>query len=126
MRHGRGFGTGANTRERGDFLESLGGAYHVGDSPKEKPFAFTLLRYLPSQCGYDPDVPQARGRVGECGASISNMWDLEDLFGEKKVENTEVIFITPDASLPFIAQYVAYAESHGIPTNKSLSVINLL
>jgi methylmalonyl-CoA mutase N-terminal domain/subunit len=118
MRHGRGFGTGANTRERGDFLESLGGAYHVGDSPKEKPFAFTLLLDLPSQCGYDPDVPQARGRVGECGVSISNMWDLEDLFGEKKVENTEVIFITPDASLPFIAQYVAYAESHGIPTNK--------
>jgi methylmalonyl-CoA mutase N-terminal domain/subunit len=118
MRHGFGYGTGADTRARNEFLEDLGGAYHVGEKSEEKPFAFTLLLDLPSQCGYDPDAPQACGRIGECGASISNMWDLKELFDGKNVENTEVIFITPDASLSFIAQYVAYAESRGIPLEK--------
>ena len=115
MRHGRGYGTTEDTRERGEFFEALGGAYHVGEEASDKPFAFTLLLDLPSQCGYDPDAPEASGRVGECGASISNMWDLKALFEGKNIENTEVIFITPDASLSFIAQYIAYAESRGIP-----------
>jgi len=118
MRHGFGYGTGVDTRARDEFLEDLGGAYHVGEKPEDKPFPFTLLLDLPSQCGYDPDTPEARGRIGECGVSISNMWDLKELFGGKNIENTEAIFITPDASLSFVAQYVAYAESRGIPPEK--------
>jgi len=118
MRHGHGYGTTEDTRKREEFFEAIGGAYHVGETAEDKPFAFTLALDLPSQCGYDPDAPEALGRVGECGVSISNMWDLKELFEGKKIENTEVIFITPDASLSFIAQYVAYAETRGIPAEK--------
>jgi methylmalonyl-CoA mutase N-terminal domain/subunit len=118
MRHGHGYGITEDTRKREEFLEALGGAYHVGEKAEDKPFAFTLLLDLPSQCGYDPDAREASGRIGECGVSISNMWDLKELFDGRKIENTEVIFITPDASLSFIAQYVAYAENRGIPPEK--------
>jgi methylmalonyl-CoA mutase, N-terminal domain len=118
MRHGHGFGVGTDTRARNKYLESLGGAYHVGERSEEKPFASTLLVDLPSQCGYDPDAPEARGRIGECGVSISNMWDLKDLFDDKKIENTETIFIAPDASLSLVAQYVVYAEGRGIPPER--------
>lgn len=118
MRHGHGFGVGEDTRKRTEFLEALGGAYHVGENAEEKPFASTLLLDLPSQCGYDPDASEARGRIGECGVSISNMWDLKDLFDDKNIENTETIFITPDASLSFVAQYVAYGEGRGIPPER--------
>ena len=113
MRHGHGFGTAGDTRKREEFFEALGGAYHVGEKPEDKPFAFTLALDLPSQCGYDPDALESQGRVGECGVSISNMWDLNDLFDNTKIENTEVIFITPDAALSFIAQYVARAYEIG-------------
>jgi methylmalonyl-CoA mutase N-terminal domain/subunit len=126
MRHGYGFGQTGDSRKRKEFFEALGGAYHVGERPEEKPFPFTILLDLSSQCGYDPDAPEARGRVGECGASISNMWDLEELFDGNDIEKTEVIFITPNASLSFIAQYIVYAENRGIPTkNLRLKACNI-
>ncbi len=118
MRHGYGYGRGEDTRQRKDFLESLGMAYHVGEHAEEKPAPYTLLIDLPTQQGYDPDAPEAQGKVGECGLSISNMWELERLFDGKPIDKTEVIFITPDSALPCIAQYIVYGENRGIPAER--------
>ena len=37
---------------------------------------------LPTQCGYDPDHPLARGEVGKVGVPVSTIEDMEALLTE--------------------------------------------
>jgi methylmalonyl-CoA mutase N-terminal domain/subunit len=72
MRIGFGFGTGKNTKERWEYLKKLGMKLHVGTEESENDFPkFTILTDLPHQRGYDADDIVARGRVGDCGLSLS-------------------------------------------------------
>jgi ethylmalonyl-CoA mutase len=70
---------------------------------------------LPTQNGYDPDAPVARGEVGRAGVSISHWRDMEDLLDGIPLGaiNTSM---TINATAPFIfALYLVVAEKQGVP-----------
>ncbi len=103
MTHIYGYGTAKETRERREWLAKLGSRLHVGR--EEYIFAIDL----PTQSGLDPDEPEARGKVGDCGISISTLKDLEILFEGLPLEKVLTMFIAFDGVLPVTALYAAYA-----------------
>jgi len=69
---------------------------------------------LPTQNGYDPDAPVARGEVGKAGVSISHWRDMEELLAGIPLDaiNTSM---TINATAPFLlALYLVVAEKHGV------------
>ena len=70
---------------------------------------------LPTQNGYDPDAPVARGEVGEAGVSICHWNDMERLFEGIPLQSINTS-MTINATAPFIlALYLVVAEKHGVP-----------
>src|SRR5438552_7709814 len=70
---------------------------------------------LPTQCGYDPDHPLARGEVGKVGVPISTIEDLEALFEGIPLEKMNTS-MTINATAPWLlALYIALAEKRGTP-----------
>ncbi len=70
---------------------------------------------LPTQNGYDPDAPVARGEVGEAGVSICHWQDMEALFAGIPLESINTS-MTINSTAPFIlALYLVVAEKHGVP-----------
>ena len=70
---------------------------------------------LPTQNGYDPDAPVARGEVGEAGVSICHWQDMERLFEGIPLQSINTS-MTINATAPFIlALYLVVAEKHGVP-----------
>ncbi len=70
---------------------------------------------LPTQNGYDPDAPVARGEVGEAGVSICHWNDMETLFAGIPLQSINTS-MTINATAPFIlALYLVVAEKHGVP-----------
>ncbi len=115
MRTGYGYGTGDDTLDRRQFLENLGFTQSMGTG---KPAPATLLIDLPTMYGYDADAPEARGRVGRDGMSLSTIRDLEILFQDAPLDQFETIFIAHDSSISCVAMYIAYAQRRGIPQEK--------
>ena len=105
MAHGYGFGTAEETRRRREWLTKLGSTLHVG---KEGFTTYVLAIDLPTQRGFDPDEPEARGRVGDCGLSISTMEDLKILYDGLPIDKIFTTFIALDNTLPVNAVYAAY------------------
>ena len=70
---------------------------------------------LPTQNGYDPDAPVARGEVGEAGVSICHWKDMERLFEDIPFQSINTS-MTINATAPFVlALYLVVAEKHGVP-----------
>ncbi len=70
---------------------------------------------LPTQNGYDPDAPVARGEVGEAGVSICHWQDMETLFAGIPLQSINTS-MTINSTAPFIlALYLVVAEKHGVP-----------
>jgi (2R)-ethylmalonyl-CoA mutase len=70
---------------------------------------------LPTQNGYDPDAPVARGEVGEAGVSICHWQDMESLFAGIPLESINTS-MTINSTAPFLlALYLVVAEKHGVP-----------
>jgi (2R)-ethylmalonyl-CoA mutase len=70
---------------------------------------------LPTQNGYDPDAPVARGEVGEAGVSICHWNDLETLFAGIPLQSINTS-MTINATAPFLlALYLVVAEKQGVP-----------
>ncbi len=114
MRIGFGYGTGKDTRARWEYLKKLGMTLHVGTQESEDAFPkFTILTDLPHQRGYDADDIVARGRVGDCGLSLSTIEDLDQLFGDLPLDKLQVTFITYDPTLTLTAMYSVYARQRG-------------
>jgi len=114
MRIGFGYGTGKDTKERWEYLKKLGMRLHVGTEESEDEFPkFTILTDLPHQRGYDADDIVARGRVGDCGLSLSTIEDLDLLFGGLPLDKLQVTFITYDPTLTLTAMYTVYAQQRG-------------
>ena len=69
---------------------------------------------LPTQTGYDPDHPLARGEVGKVGVPVSHLGDMATLLDGIPVDtmNTSMTINAPAAWL--LALYVAHAESQGV------------
>ncbi len=68
---------------------------------------------LPTQTGYDPDHPLARGEVGKVGVPVSHLGDMRALFDQIPVEKMNTS-MTINATAPWmLALYVALAQEQG-------------
>ena len=69
---------------------------------------------LPTQTGYDPDHPLARGEVGKVGVPVSHLGDMRALFESIPLEKMNTS-MTINATAPWLmALYVALAEERGV------------
>lgn len=69
---------------------------------------------LPTQTGYDPDHPLARGEVGKVGVPISHLDDMDVLFDQLPLDQMNTS-MTINAVAPWmLALYIALAERRGI------------
>ncbi|TAK56596.1 MAG: hypothetical protein EPO25_00150 [Gammaproteobacteria bacterium] len=126
MRQPVALGLSKDTRARMEYLEKLGWQLFIGEDEANRLHVQNIALDICSQQGYDPDAPEARGRVGRDGTSLSNMWDFEELYEGKDLTKTEVFFASPDGQLPCLAAYLVYAERRGVPWDKlRLKVSNL-
>src|SRR3954452_23248785 len=73
---------------------------------------------LPTQTGYDPDDPKARGEVGKVGVPVAHLGHMQQLLdGIPQGEmNTSMTINAPAAWL--LGLYVANAEDHGVPSQQ--------
>ncbi len=98
-----GFGDAREANER--FLANL----------KQGQRGLSIAFDLPTQNGYDPDAPVARGEVGEAGVSICHWQDMERLFENIPLHSINTS-MTINATAPFLlALYLVVAEKHGVP-----------
>jgi len=69
---------------------------------------------LPTQCGYDPDAPPARGEVGKVGVPVAHLGHMRTLLEGIPVGemNTSMTINAPAAWL--LGLYVANAEEQGV------------
>jgi (2R)-ethylmalonyl-CoA mutase len=69
---------------------------------------------LPTQTGYDPDSPMAKGEVGKVGAPVGHLGDMRTLLaGIAPGEMNTSMTINATAAW-LLALYVANAEEHGV------------
>ena len=126
MRQPVALGLSKDTRARMEYLEKIGWGLFIGQEEKDKLYVQNIALDICSQQGFDPDAPEARGRVGRDGTCLSNMWDYEELYEGRDLTRTEIFYATPDGQLPCLAGYLAYAEKQGVPWDKlRLKVSNL-
>jgi methylmalonyl-CoA mutase N-terminal domain/subunit len=122
-----GYATGEQTRERWEFMRNMGvtGSQSGGEAEELAP-AMVMVD-VPTAHGFDPDAPEARGRVGACGFSLSNKEDLKPLFDGVPLDKVQVTFTSLNATLAAIALYVAYARERGYsPEQLNMRGSNLL
>ncbi len=101
-----GFGDARQANQR--FLENL----------KQGQKGLSIAFDLPTQNGYDPDAPVARGEVGEAGVSVCHWRDMEELFAGIPLGGINTS-MTINSTAPFIlGLYLVVAEKHGVPWTK--------
>ena len=73
---------------------------------------------LPTQTGYDPDDPRARGEVGKVGVPVATIGHMRQLLDGIPVGemNTSMTINAPAAWM--LALYVAHAEEQGVPSQQ--------
>src|SRR4030043_1896508 len=73
---------------------------------------------LPTQLGYDPDHPMARGEVGRTGIAIKSLKDWEIIFEGIEREETFAGTVTNAQAAVILAMHVALAEKQGVNLKK--------
>lgn len=68
---------------------------------------------LPTQTGYDPDDPMARGEVGKVGVSIATIQDMQDLFRGLDLAQMNTSMTINATAIWLYALYLAVADIHG-------------
>ena len=69
---------------------------------------------LPTQTGYDPDAPEARGEVGRVGVPVSHLGHMEALLDEIPLEEMNTS-MTINATAPWLlGLYLAAAQRRGV------------
>jgi len=107
-----GYGLPEQTRERMDLLKQMGDRGYFGKD------AYNLVFDLVAKAGYDPDNPEAKGRVGVAGCHFATQDDFDHLFHDMDLTKVSVVHNICRATLVEISMYVAYLEKKGIPINK--------
>src|SRR6059036_1696226 len=102
MRQYAGFGSAAETNKRYRFLLEQGQT------------GLSVAFDLPTQMGYDPDAPIARGEVGKVGVSIASIEDMEDLFEGIPLDRVSTSMTINATASVLLALYVATAKRRGI------------
>jgi len=73
---------------------------------------------LPTQTGYDPDHPLARGEVGKVGVPVSHIGDMRTLFESIPLATMNTSMTINATAAWLLALYVAVADEQGIPRNQ--------
>jgi len=102
MRQYAGFGSAAETNERFRFLLDQGQT------------GLSVAFDLPTQMGYDPDHPMARGEVGKVGVSIASIEDMRRLFDQIPLGKVSTSMTINSTAAILLAMYVAVAEEQGV------------
>jgi (2R)-ethylmalonyl-CoA mutase len=69
---------------------------------------------LPTQTGYDPDDPLARGEVGKVGVPVPHLGEMRTLFEEIPIEEMNTSMTINATAMWLYGLYVALAEERGI------------
>src|SRR5437764_12711088 len=113
MRQYAGFGSAAETNKRYRFLLDQGQT------------GLSVAFDLPTQMGYDPDHPIARGEVGKVGVSIATLEDMQDLFEGIPLDRVSTSMTINATASILLALYVAVARRQAvIPTTPSATTQN--
>lgn len=107
-----GYGLPEQTRERMDLLSREGMRGYFGGG------VYNLVYDLVSQAGYDPDHPEARGRVGQCGVSVATVKDMELLFRGLPLDKSNVVHIIGEPTMAILAMFIVAGERMGYAKDK--------
>ena len=79
-----------------------------------------ILFDLPTIRGYNSDDPEAEGNVGQCGAAVDSLWDMDAFFKDIALDavSTSIVTHLPSTSLVIPGMYFGVAEKRGIPLAK--------
>ncbi|MEK7384833.1 MAG: methylmalonyl-CoA mutase family protein [candidate division NC10 bacterium] len=106
MRQYAGFGSAAETNKRYRFLLDQGQT------------GLSVAFDLPTQMGYDPDAPMARGEVGKVGVSIASLEDMQDAFEGIPLDRVSTSMTINATASILLALYVATAKRQGVPPER--------
>ena len=73
---------------------------------------------LPTQTGYDPDHPLARGEVGKVGVPISHIGDMRVLFDQIPLEQMNTSMTINATAAWLLSLYIAVADEQGADRSK--------
>ncbi len=73
---------------------------------------------LPTQTGYDPDSPLARGEVGKVGVPIVHLGHMEALLDQIPVGEMNTSMTINATAAWMLGLYVANAEDQGVPSRQ--------
>src|SRR4051794_41664814 len=71
---------------------------------------------LPTQTGYDPDAPEARGEVGKVGVPVAHLGHMRQLLEGIPVGEMNTSMTINATAAWLLGLYVANAEEHGVAT----------
>src|SRR5262245_35590529 len=106
MRQYAGFGSAVETNKRYRFLLEQGQT------------GLSVAFDLPTQMGYDPDAPMARGETGKVGVSIASLEDMHDLFEGIPLDRVSTSMTINASASILLALYVATARRQGVAAEK--------
>ena len=69
---------------------------------------------LPTQTGYDPDSPMARGEVGKVGVPIAHLGDMRQLLEQIPLDRMNTSMTINAPAMWLFALYVTLAEEQGV------------
>ncbi len=69
---------------------------------------------LPTQTGYDPDDPIARGEVGKVGVPVAHRGDMETLFSGIPLDKMNTSMTINATAAWLLALYIVVAEEQGV------------
>src|SRR5258705_12215221 len=102
MRQYAGFSTAVETNRRFRYLLEQGQT------------GLSVAFDLPTQMGYDPDAPMARGETGKVGVSIASLEDMQDLFEGIPLDRVSTSMTINATASILLALYVATARRQGV------------
>ncbi len=73
---------------------------------------------LPTQTGYDPDDPQARGEVGKVGVPVSHLGHMKQLLHDIPVGEMNTSMTINATAAWLLGLYVANAEAQGVASKE--------
>jgi methylmalonyl-CoA mutase N-terminal domain/subunit len=106
MRQYSGFGTARETNRRFHYL--------LGHGQTGLSVAFDL----PTQMGYDSDVPRAAGEVGRVGVAIDSLEDMEVLLDGLPLDRVSTSMTINATASMLLLLYELVAEKRGIPATQ--------
>jgi len=73
---------------------------------------------LPTQTGYDPDHPLARGEVGKVGVPVPNLGEMRTLFDGIPLGEMNTSMTINATAMWLFGMYVALADEQGVPHDR--------